>query len=83
MRRRSAAFGSAGRPTTAQSLRRALAADFPEPLLVEAGLLHQPDDGEPFDYFRDRVMFPIGDRAGRVIAFGGRSLTRRTASRNT
>ena len=30
--------------------------------------------GEPFDYFRGRVMFPIGDRAGRVIAFGGRVL---------
>jgi DNA primase len=57
-----------------QALRRALADDFPEPLLVEAGLLHRPDAGEPFDYFRGRVMFPIGDRAGRVIAFGGRVL---------
>ncbi len=55
-----------------QALRRALAADFPEPLLFEAGLLHRPEEGEPFDYFRSRVMFPIGDRAGRVIAFGGR-----------
>ena len=27
-----------------------------------------------YDYFRDRVMFPIGDRAGRVIAFGGRTM---------
>ncbi|MGA8549697.1 MAG: DNA primase [Stellaceae bacterium] len=57
-----------------QALRRALSGDFPEPLLVEAGLLHRPDAGEPFDYFRGRVMFPIGDRAGRVIAFGGRVL---------
>jgi len=55
-----------------QALRRALARDFPEPLLLEAGLIHDPADGEPFDYFRSRVMFPIGDRAGRVIAFGGR-----------
>jgi DNA primase len=55
-----------------QALRRALAADCTEALLVEAGLLHQPENGEPFDYFRGRVMFPIGDRAGRVIAFGGR-----------
>ncbi len=55
-----------------QSLRRALTADFREALLVEAGLLHRPEEGEPFDYFRNRVMFPIGDRAGRVIAFGGR-----------
>ena len=28
----------------------------------------------PYDYFRGRVMFPIGDRAGRVIAFGGRMI---------
>jgi len=41
-------------------------------LLREAGLIHNPAEGEPFDYFRGRVMFPIGDRAGRVIAFGGR-----------
>jgi DNA primase len=57
-----------------QALRRALAADYGEPLLAEAGLLRQPEDGEAFDYFRGRVMFPIGDRAGRVIAFGGRVL---------
>ena len=62
-----------------QALRRALAGDFPEPLLLEAGLIHDPEDGEPFDYFRGRVMFPIGDRAGRVIAFGGRVIGRRAA----
>src|SRR5438270_675915 len=57
-----------------QALRRSLAADFPEMLLTEAGLLRQPEHGESFDYFRGRVMFPIGDRAGRIIAFGGRVL---------
>lgn len=64
-------------PDDRWALRRSLVSDFPEPLLIEAGLLHQssgagPGNPEPFDYFRDRVMFPIGDRAGRVIAFGGR-----------
>jgi DNA primase len=59
-------------PDDRQALRRALAGDFLEPLLIEAGLIHNPEEGEPFDYFRSRVMFPIGDRAGRVIAFGGR-----------
>ena len=45
------------------------------PLLLEAGLLHASDrGGEPYDFFRERVIFPIGDRAGRVIAFGGRAL---------
>ena len=39
-----------------------------------------PDDGgSPYDYFRGRVMFPIGDRAGRIIAFGGRDAGRRPA----
>ncbi|HWK43871.1 MAG TPA: DNA primase [Stellaceae bacterium] len=54
-------------------LKQALARDFPVELIEEAGLARRPDDGrDSFDYFRDRVMFPIGDRSGRVIAFGGR-----------
>jgi DNA primase len=41
--------------------------------IVEAGLAIQPeDDREPYDRFRGRVIFPINDRRGRVIAFGGR-----------
>jgi DNA primase len=59
-------------PDDRQALRRNLAVDFPEPLLIEAELLRNPEEGEPSDYFRSRVIFPIGDRAGRVIAFGGR-----------
>ena len=59
-------------PDDRQALRRCLAVDFPEPLLIEAGLLRNPEAGEPSDCFRSRVIFPIGDRAGRVIAFGGR-----------
>ena len=43
--------------------------------MVEAGLLIAGDDiPVPFDRFRDRVMFPISDLRGRVIAFGGRAL---------
>ena len=43
--------------------------------MVEAGLLVAGDDIPlPFDRFRDRVMFPIADLRGRVIAFGGRAL---------
>ena len=66
-------------PDDRRALRQNLTPDFPEPLLIEAGLLHQfsgagPGGPEPLDYFRDRVMFPIGDRAGRIIAFGGRVL---------
>jgi DNA primase len=43
--------------------------------MIEAGLLVSGDDiPVPFDRFRDRVMFPITDLRGRVIAFGGRAL---------
>ena len=43
--------------------------------MVEAGLLIAGDDiPVPYDRFRDRVMFPIADVRGRVIAFGGRAL---------
>jgi DNA primase len=43
--------------------------------MVEAGLLIGGDDiPVPYDRFRDRVMFPITDLRGRVIAFGGRAL---------
>ena len=38
----------------------------------KAGLLIQKDSGGYYDRFRDRVMFPIRDRRGRTIAFGGR-----------
>src|SRR3954471_11010305 len=43
--------------------------------MVEAGRLVSGDDiPVPYDRFRDRVMFPISDLRGRVIAFGGRAL---------
>jgi DNA primase len=45
--------------------------------MVEAGLLVAGGDIQiPYDRFRDRVMFPIGDFAGRMVAFGGRALDR-------
>ncbi|MFT5720646.1 MAG: DNA primase [Motiliproteus sp.] len=44
--------------------------------LDEAGLVVQkPDEKKCYDRFRDRIMFPIVDMRGRVIAFGGRVLT--------
>src|SRR5262245_54539649 len=47
----------------------------PVPDMVEAGLLIAGDDiPVPYDRFRDRVMFPIHDFRGRIIAFGGRAL---------
>jgi DNA primase len=43
-------------------------------LLERAGLFSKNERGHVYDKFRDRVMFPIFDRRGRVIAFGGRVL---------
>jgi DNA primase len=43
-------------------------------LLDRTGMLSKNDRGHVYDKFRDRVMFPIHDRRGRVIAFGGRVL---------
>ncbi|HZB90921.1 MAG TPA: DNA primase [Stellaceae bacterium] len=61
-------------PDLRDGLKRTLGASFPEALLVEAGLLRRPDRGDSYDYFRHRIIFPIGDRQGRIIAFGGRVL---------
>ncbi|RZV41239.1 MAG: DNA primase [Acidimicrobiales bacterium] len=48
--------------------------------MVEAGLLIQPDETKsgkkPWDRFRNRIMFPIADPRGRLIAFGGRALSK-------
>ncbi|EJL7014767.1 DNA primase [Vibrio cholerae] len=43
-----------------------------EDMLVTAGMLIENDNGRRYDRFRGRVMFPIRDRRGRVIGFGGR-----------
>jgi len=43
-------------------------------LLERAGLFSKNESGRVYDKFRDRLMFPIHDRRGRVIAFGGRVL---------
>ena len=54
---------------------RLAGAEMPEALLVEAGLLRRPDDGRgSYDFFRERVIFPIADQRGRIIAFGGRTM---------
>lgn len=61
-----------GRSAMKQTL---LARGLEEAQLIEAGLLIAPEDGgDSYDRFRNRLMFPITDAQGRVVAFGGRAL---------
>ena len=53
----------------------ALAAGYKEEFLVSTGLsIKRESDGRLYDRFRDRVMFPVHNISGRVVAFGGRTL---------
>jgi DNA primase len=51
-----------------------LSRGYSEQELIDAGLLVQRDDGGTYDRFRERLMFPIFDAAGKVIGFGARAL---------
>ena len=66
-------FGLGFAPDSRGGLKSALAR-FGDEALVEAGLLISVDDKAPYDRFRGRLMIPIRDARGRVIAFGGRIL---------
>ncbi len=66
-------FGFGYAPEGRQALKAALP-QFPEEMLVEAGLRIAVENKDPYDRFRGRLMLPIEDARGRVIAFGGRIL---------
>ena len=58
------------------------AAKIPVEDMIEAGLIVAGEDiPVPYDRFRDRVMFPISDWRGRVIAFGGRALEKEVSAK--
>ena len=65
------AFGFGFAPDSRTKLRTALK-EFGDAMLIEAGLLIQVEGKEPYDRFRGRLMIPIRDARGKVIAFGGR-----------
>ncbi|MEQ1726030.1 MAG: DNA primase [Sphingopyxis sp.] len=68
-----AAFALGYAPDARTRLREVLG-QFGDALNVEAGMLIAVDDKQPYDRFRGRLMIPIRDPRGRVIAFGGRIL---------
>ena len=53
---------------------KALASQFDQTALMAAGLLVSNDNGQIYDRFRGRIMFPIRDKRARIIGFGGRVL---------
>ena len=64
-------FGIGYAPDSWQGLEAAFA-DYSRPELQQAGLVIRNEQGRLYDRFRDRVMFPIINQKGEVIAFGGR-----------
>ena len=64
-------YSSNKKPTLYENLKN----EFKEIDLDESGLFGKNDDGEHYDRFRDRLMFPIRNIKGECIAFGGRLLT--------
>lgn len=63
-------------PADGQALRKAMSLKgFTDAQMLEVGILKKSTKGgDPYVFFRDRVMFPVADRRGRVVAFGGRVL---------
>lgn len=56
-------------------LKTATASGYQQELLEEAGLVVAKEDGKVYDRFRNRVIFPIHNVSGKVVAFGGRILS--------
>ena len=64
-------------PSGRFAVKAALARDgFTDEAMIEAGLVIRPEEAtaDGYDRFRDRVTFPIADRRGRIVGFGGRLL---------
>jgi len=60
-------------------VRQAKAAGIPPKHLLDAGLVVSKDGGGVYDKFRNRLMFPISDVTGRLVGFGGRTLSEKEA----
>jgi DNA primase len=69
-----ARFGIGFAPSGGEALLRAFKQKYPEKVLETSGLFSRDQNGRLFDRFRRRVMFPIANDSGKIIAFGGRAL---------
>jgi DNA primase len=69
-----AQFGIGFAPSGGDALLRALKQKFPDKVLDVSGLFGRDQNGRVYDRFRRRVMFPIANDSGKIVAFGGRAL---------
>jgi DNA primase len=61
-------------PSAGDALCRYLKQKYPEKLLELSGLMARDAGGRLYDRFRRRIMFPIANESGKVVAFGGRAM---------
>jgi DNA primase len=67
-------FGLGFSPSGGDALARGLKSKYPEKLIEISGLISRDANGRFYDRFRRRIMFPIANESGKIVAFGGRSL---------
>jgi DNA primase len=67
-------FGIGFAPSGGEALLRGFKQKYPEKVLETSGLFSRDQNGRLFDRFRRRVMFPIANDSGKIVAFGGRAL---------
>jgi len=67
-------FGMGFAPSAGDALLRHLKSKYPEKLLEGSGLFSRDQGGRLYDKFRRRIMFPISNESGKIIAFGGRAM---------
>lgn len=59
-------------------LEHLLSKGFPESLLLKTGLIQKSERGKIYDVFRERLLFPIHNLQGKIVAFGGRIIQEST-----
>jgi len=69
-----ARFGIGFAPSGGEALLRSFKSKYGDKVLEPSGLFSKDQNGRPFDRFRRRVMFPIANDSGKIVAFGGRAL---------
>src|SRR5712692_3229287 len=67
-------FGIGYAPSGGDLLLRQLKPKYPEKLIGDSGLVSRESGGRMYDRFRRRIVFPIANESGKIVAFGGRAL---------